>query len=95
MTVVHCKRESFTQYIGRPSLFGNPFLIGRDGNRDTVIRAFEQYARGSEELLAAIAALPSDAVLGCFCAPHACHGDVIVKLWHEIKGEDGDLEARG
>ena len=35
--VVHCKREPFDIYIGRPSKWGNPFVIGRDGNREQVI----------------------------------------------------------
>ena len=32
-------------------------------------------------------ALPADAVLGCFCKSKRCHGDVIVKLWHEMHPE--------
>ena len=35
--VVHCKRAPFDIYIGRPSKWGNPFVIGRDGNREQVI----------------------------------------------------------
>ena len=42
--IVHCKRGKFTQYIGRPPLgqhwdwkYGNPFEIGKDGDRPTVI----------------------------------------------------------
>ena len=33
MSVVHCKKEAFDVYIGRPSNWGNPFVIGRDGTR--------------------------------------------------------------
>ena len=35
--VVHCKRAPFDIYIGRPSKWANPFVIGRDGNREQVI----------------------------------------------------------
>jgi hypothetical protein len=33
--VVHCKRERYDVYIerGRGSRWGNPFVIGRDGDR--------------------------------------------------------------
>jgi hypothetical protein len=38
--VVHCKREPYDVYIGRPSKWGNPFQIGRDGTRDEVIAKY-------------------------------------------------------
>lgn len=70
-------------YIGRPSIFGNPFVIGRDGSREQVIAKFEEYARSNKQLLQAIRALDENAVLRCFCKPLACHGDIIIKLWKE------------
>lgn len=65
-------------YIGRPSKWGNPYRIGRDGNRETVIKKFMDYAENLldddpayfDELLPATA-------LVCYCAPKRCHGDVI------------------
>ncbi|MDQ5843653.1 MAG: DUF4326 domain-containing protein [Thermoproteota archaeon] len=36
--VVHCKVEPFDVYIGRPSKWGNPFKIGKDGSREEVIQ---------------------------------------------------------
>jgi len=36
--VVHCKRESYDIYIGRPSKWGNPYQSGRDGTRQHVER---------------------------------------------------------
>lgn len=83
MTVVHCKRAPYTVYIGRPSRFGNPFHVSRQLSRAAAIARFEAYARETPALLAAIRALPADAVLGCWCAPLPCHGDVIVTLWNE------------
>ena len=29
--VVNCRKDSYDIYIGRPSLWGNPFEIGKDG----------------------------------------------------------------
>jgi hypothetical protein len=84
MRVVHCKRDKFTHYIGRPSPLGNPFPVEPYG-RTKAIELFEEHARKDGLVLAAIKALPEDAVLGCWCAPEACHGDVIIKLWCEMK----------
>lgn len=73
------------KYIGRPSVLGNPFMIGRDGSRDEVIVKFEAYARGNERVLAEIKKLQEHDVLRCYCSPLACHGDVIVKIWKEMQ----------
>lgn len=86
--VVHCKRERYTHYIGRPSVFGNPHRITKTVTRGEAIRRFETYARNSPEVAWAIYDLPADAVLGCWCDPDACHGDMIVKLWQEFHPEE-------
>jgi hypothetical protein len=51
--VVHCKRAPFDIYIGRPSNWGNPFVIGRDGNREQVIEKYRAYILANQTLLAA------------------------------------------
>lgn len=81
MRVVHCKREKYTVYIGRPSIFGNPFVIGKDGDRENVIRLFKLHVYENEEIMRAIRALKDSDVLGCWCKPAHCHGDVIVEIW--------------
>ena len=52
-----------------------------------VINKYEKYARNNFVLLEKIKALPKEAVLGCFCAPLACHGDIIIKIWKELHNE--------
>ena len=84
MKVVHCKRSRCTHYIGRPSIFGNPFVVGIDGCRENCIRQFEAYARESKIIMQAILKLPSTAILGCWCRPKRCHGDAIIKIWKEM-----------
>jgi hypothetical protein len=72
-------------YIGRGSPWGNPYKIGAHGSRDQVIELYEKYAR--EKLL--INPTWLDPLIGhdliCFCAPRACHGDVLIKLLEERK----------
>jgi len=90
MRVVHCKKESFSHYIGRPNILGNPYSIQGD-NRSLVLEQYEKYARMN--LMEQIAALPENAVLGCWCKPkYDCHGDIIIKLWKEIHGNQTDAE---
>jgi hypothetical protein len=91
MKVTHCRDKKFTVYIGRPSVYGNPFIIGQDGTRDDVMRKFKKYALKNERVLKAIAALPKHAILGCYCKPKACHGDVIVKLWKRLHANDNSV----
>jgi uncharacterized protein DUF4326 len=85
MKVHHVRDQDFTVYIGRPSVYGNPFIIGRDGTRKQCIRKFEKYARKNERIMKAIGALKKNAILGCHCKPKACHGDVIVAIHKELR----------
>nr|WP_089173003.1 DUF4326 domain-containing protein [Bosea sp. AS-1] len=66
-------------YIGRPSKWGNPFVIGRDGTRAEVIAKYRKWVVAQPELMGALDELRGRDVV-CWCAPHACHGDVLVDL---------------
>ena len=77
--VVHNRRARFDVYIGRPSKWGNPFEIGHDGTREQVIAKYEQWLAQQPHLLAALGELRGK-VLGCWCAPLACHGNVLARL---------------
>jgi Domain of unknown function (DUF4326) len=79
MRVVHCKREAYDVYIGRPSKWGNPFVLGKDGTREQVIAKYRCWLLTQPALMAALPELRGK-TLGCWCAPHACHGDVLVEL---------------
>jgi hypothetical protein len=63
-------------YIGRPSKWGNPFVIGRDGSRDEVIAKYERYLLDTPSLMASLPELRGKHLV-CYCAPQACHGDVL------------------
>lgn len=74
-------------YIGRPSKWGNPFQIGRDGDREEVIEKYRRYLLHSPGLLYQLTEL-KDKNLVCWCAPLPCHGDVLLELANkeETKG---------
>ena len=65
-------------YIGRNSVWGNPFKIGLDGDRKTVIRKFEEYLEASG--LGRKVAELRGCVLACLCEKERpCHGDVLIR----------------
>lgn len=66
-------------YIGRPSIWGNPFVIGKDGTRGEVIAKFEAYLLSSPSLIERLPTLAGK-VLVCWCAPASCHGDVLDRM---------------
>lgn len=104
-TVVKVDRRNpnFTVYIGRswaglpPSKWANPFRIRLNQpetreERSRVIDAYEKYIRSKPELIAAIPELV-DQVLGCWCKPELCHGDVLVKLVKEyLEKKNGETQ---
>lgn len=65
--------------IDRATKWGNPFRIGRDGWRKEVIEKYREYLLGRPDLLAALPELKGK-VLGCWCKPLACHGDVLAEM---------------
>jgi hypothetical protein len=78
--VVHVRRQRFDVFIGRPSTFGNPFVIGRDGTRAEVIAKYRAHLLGSPELLEAAKKELRGRVMGCFCPPLPCHGHVLSEI---------------
>lgn len=85
-TVVNLKTDPYDVYIGRGSLFGNPFRITETDTRRMVIANYEAYFLGKikddEWFRKQVVALRGKR-LGCYCAPLRCHGDVIVKWLKE------------
>lgn len=81
--IVHCKRENFDVYIGRGrGIWGNPFVIGPHGDRDEVIKKYEEWIRTQPDMIRRLPELKNK-VLGCWCFPQHCHGEVLLKLLKE------------
>jgi hypothetical protein len=66
-------------YIGRGSKWGNPFRIGVDGERETVIARYAAWLRDQHTLLQALDELRGKDLV-CYCAPLPCHGDLLLRL---------------
>lgn len=83
--VVNMKREECDVRIDRKSEWGNPFLIGKDGNRLEVIARYAEWLPTQAKLMRKLPSL-SGKRLGCHCSPQPCHGDVIVALYKQEVG---------
>jgi len=79
------KGEKHDVYIGRGSPWGNPYVIGADGDRDEVIRKFKyDFDRGFLKISKEDVIRLKGKVLGCHCKPAACHGDVIAEYLNSL-----------
>jgi len=81
MKVVNLRSEAYEVYIGRGSIFGNPFKISIHSSRDIVIAKYKEYfyKRVNTDFAFKDAVLNlKGKTLGCYCKPLACHGDIIV-----------------
>lgn len=81
--VVNVRQESYDIYIGRGSKWGNPFVVGKDGTREQVITRYEEWILSQPELYKSLHEL-KDKILGCYCKPKACHGDVLAHLVDQL-----------
>lgn len=65
-------------------MWGNPYTV-KDYGRDECIKMYREYIIQKLEkdpLLRKELASLRGQVLGCYCKPQACHGDVLVELMH-------------
>ena len=85
----HNTAPSDAVYIGRGSPWGNPFIIGKHGDRDEVCDRFEK------EILPTLDITPligKDLI--CFCSPKRCHGDsILLKCESVSKDETKTVEG--
>jgi len=75
-------------YIGRnmsfyvpgavKSKWANPFSVKKYG-LDQCLELYEEHVKNSPELMNDLHELDGK-VLGCWCKPSKCHGDILVKL---------------
>lgn len=90
MNPVHCKKEPYDIYIGRGSKWGNPYSHKENTaalwvveTREDAIRLYEEWVRAQPELVVAVKMELKGKILGCWCSPLACHGEVLIKIANE------------
>lgn len=65
---------------GRGGHWGNPFQIGNDGTRTDVVEKYREWLLSQPELIEKAKRELAGKDLVCFCAPRACHGDVLTEV---------------
>jgi hypothetical protein len=71
-------------YIGRGSPWGNPFTIGDNGwTREDVCALFEAFAKTEPYYFKMARDQLKGKDLVCYCAPKACHGDILLRIANE------------
>ena len=72
----------------KASIFCNPFIIDKDGNREEVLIKYEEYIRerlkacedGKDPIFKVELMKLKGKNLGCWCKPEKCHGDILLKF---------------
>lgn len=67
-------------YVGRPSKWGNPYEIGRDGTRNQVIKKYMDWIEIRGMLQADAKAELCGRDLVCWCVPLPCHADILLEI---------------
>lgn len=80
------KTKKFDVYVGRPSIWGNPFSHLPDtlaefrvASREEAILAYEKWILAQPDFLALVPTLKGR-ILGCWCWPLPCHAEILVRL---------------
>ena len=84
-TVVNMRTAQHDVAIDRSSPFGNPYHLGKDGDRTTVLAKYRDYfyRRVEQDPVFRERVLTLRGKrLGCWCAPNLCHGAIIAE-WLE------------
>jgi hypothetical protein len=86
--IVNLNKEPYDIYIGRGSKWGCPFTIIKDrptlakeivSTKEEALAKYKEYILESSELMGCLDELDGK-ILGCFCKPDKCHGDVLLEL---------------
>lgn len=74
-------------YVGRPSAWGNDFIVGKDGDRSQCIRLYREYfiKRTIQVYGMAYFEPLRGKDLACWCSEgDSCHADVLLELLAEM-----------
>lgn len=86
--IVNLNKEPYDVYIGRGSKWGCPYTIIKDrptlakeivDSKEEALSKYKEYVLNTPELMESLDELDNK-VLGCFCKPEPCHGDVLLEL---------------
>lgn len=86
------RKSSFHLCKGQPvdlSILSNPEKLKDESDRNANLKRYSKYldtlCDENETIREIIRNLPSDAKLGCFCAPKKCHCNIVINKHNEIR----------
>lgn len=89
--VVHCKKEKFDIYIGRPSIWGNVFSHKeralakfKTNTRTESLFKYQEWVLNQPEFVKQIKKELKNKILGCWCSPKSCHGDILLAIANDL-----------
>lgn len=91
--LVNLHKEPYDVYIGRGSKWGCPYTIIKDrptlakeivDSKEEALAKYKEYILNTPELYNSLGELDGK-ILGCFCKPQPCHGDVLLELISQKK----------
>ena len=93
--IAWAKERGLFVRVDRATPWGNPFELGKDGDRETVIASYrDHYLPCKPNLIGRLGELRSKA-LGCWCAPLPCHADVLVTGTRRFRDERTPVTSIG
>lgn len=82
--------DKYDVYIGRPSEWGNPFSHKTGtkaefvvASRELAVEEYKKWLLSQPKLMEKVKQELKGKILGCWCAPLACHGDVLAEIANE------------
>ena len=86
----NCPKDAV--YVGRPSKWGNPYKIGRDGTREQVILKYRHFIENDLDHPEWLDELKGRD-LACWCAPLPCHADVLLEFANSVPEEEKKVDG--
>ena len=85
--IVNAHFNKYDVYIGRPSKWGNPYshlkikgTIKVKTRKEAILKYIGYITKGSGKPLLKDLSELEGKILGCWCYPQRCHGEVLIKL---------------
>jgi hypothetical protein len=87
-SIVNLKYDTYDVYIGRGSIWGNPFSHKNDTkalfkvkSRKDALNCYKEWIlNGEGQFLLDHLNDIEGKILGCYCKPMNCHGDILVEI---------------
>ena len=81
----NCPKDAV--YVGRPTKWGNPYKIGRDGSRLVVIESYRRWLEAGRDDPTELRGKD----LVCWCAPQPCHADILLEVANALVAQGAEL----